>query len=75
MYGMWYLVDLTKLCAYSSQFMFPVLQFSNEGARDDCRAHTTCFPHFMISSDIDDISIHFDNFGFIIIILFDVLLI
>ena len=43
LYVIGYFEELTKLCAYGFRFMFQVLQFSNERARDDCKAHTTCF--------------------------------
>ena len=43
MFGMWYLGELTKLCAYGFQFMFQVLLVPRGRARDDCIAHTTWF--------------------------------
>ena len=41
MFGMWYVGELTKLCAYD----FQVLLFRKRRAWDDCIAHTTFFPH------------------------------
>ena len=35
--------ELTKLCDYDFQFMFQVLQFSNERVRDNHSAYTCVF--------------------------------